>query len=102
MRVVVTGASGQLGRLVAEQLLGRLSPEQVILVTRSPDAVSELAGFGCEVRYGDFDEPQTLEDAFRGGERLLLISTNGIGGRVQQHRAAIDAAERAGIQHVVY
>jgi NAD(P)H dehydrogenase (quinone) len=102
MRVVVSGASGQLGRLVAEQLLGRLAPEEVILVTRTPEALSEFAALGSDVRYGDFNEPTSLEDAFSGGDRLLLISTNTIGRRVEQHRAALRGAERAGVQHVVY
>ena len=102
MRIVVSGASGQLGRLVAEQLLGRLSPEQVILVSRTPEALQELASAGAEVRRGDFDDPASLPAAFSGGNRLLLISTPDIGRRVEQHRAAVDAAAPAGIRHVVY
>jgi NAD(P)H dehydrogenase (quinone) len=102
MRIVVSGASGQLGRLVAEQLLGHLSGEDVILVTRSPETLAELAAIGAEVRRGDFDEPSSLASAFSGGDRLLLISTMDVGRRVEQHRAALDAAARAGIQHVVY
>jgi NAD(P)H dehydrogenase (quinone) len=102
VRVVVSGASGQLGRLVAEQLLGRLTPEHVILVSHTPDALEELAAVGAEVRRGDFDDPASLPSAFSGGDRLLLISTQDIGRRVEQHRAAINAAAPAGIRHVVY
>ena len=102
MRVVISGASGQLGRLVAEQLLGQLSPDDVILVTRTPDALAEYANLGAEVRHGDFDEPDSLPGAFSGGDRLLLISTMDVGRRVHQHRAALEAADRVGIQHVVY
>jgi NAD(P)H dehydrogenase (quinone) len=102
MTVVVSGASGQLGRLVAEQLLGLLSSEEIILVTRTPDLLAEFAALGCDVRYGDFDDPASVEGAFSGGDRLLLISTNAIGRRVQQHRAAFQSAERTGIKHVVY
>jgi NAD(P)H dehydrogenase (quinone) len=102
MRVVVSGASGQLGRLVTEQLLGALPSEEIILVSRVPNAVAEFEALGCEVRYGDFDEPASLKDAFSGGDRLLLISTNSIGRRTMQHRAALHGAEQAGIQHVVY
>jgi NAD(P)H dehydrogenase (quinone) len=102
VKIVVTGASGQLGRLVAEQLLGRLSAEEVILVTRNPDALADFAGLGVSVRYGDFDEPASLDGAFSDGQRLLLISTDTIGRRVEQHRAALECAERAGIEHVVY
>jgi NAD(P)H dehydrogenase (quinone) len=102
MKIVVSGASGQLGRLVAEQLLGHVAPEDVILVTRTPEAVAELGRLGAEVRHGDFDEPGSLADAFAGGERLLLISTMAVGRRVQQCHAALDAAARAGVRHVVY
>jgi NAD(P)H dehydrogenase (quinone) len=100
--VVISGASGQLGRLVAEQLLGQLAPEDVILVSRDPEALAELAALGADVRHGDFDDPASLPDAFAGGDRLLLISTMAVGRRVEQTRAALDAAGQAGIQHVVY
>jgi NAD(P)H dehydrogenase (quinone) len=102
MSVIVTGAAGHLGRLVAEQLLERLAPEQVVLVTRRPEALRELRARGADVRYGDFDDPASLRDAFAGGGRMLLISTDDVGRRVQQHRAAIDAAATAGVRHVVF
>jgi NAD(P)H dehydrogenase (quinone) len=102
VRVVVSGASGQLGRLVAEQLLARLSPGQVILVSHTPEALQELASVGADVRRGDFDDPASLPAAFSGGDRLLLISTQDIGRRVEQHRAALNAAAPAGIRQVVY
>jgi NAD(P)H dehydrogenase (quinone) len=101
-RVIVTGAAGHLGRLVAEQLLERLAPEQLILVTRRPEALSELRARGVDVRYGDFDDPASLRDAFAGGRRMLLIGTDAIGRRAGQHRAAIDAATAAGVGHVVF
>jgi NAD(P)H dehydrogenase (quinone) len=87
---------------VAEQLLGQLAPEDVILVSRDPEALAELAALGADVRHGDFDDPASLPDAFAGGDRLLLISTMAVGRRVEQTRAALDAAGQAGIQHVVY
>jgi NAD(P)H dehydrogenase (quinone) len=102
MTVVVSGASGQLGRLVAEQLLGRLSVEELILVSRNPRDLAEFAERGVDVRWGDFDEPESLAAAFAGGDRLLLISTLAMGRRLDQHRAAIDAAVSAGLDHVVY
>jgi NAD(P)H dehydrogenase (quinone) len=102
VRVIVTGASGQLGRLVTQRLLEHLSPAQIILVTRRPDALAELAERGVEVRRGDFDEPASLVDAFADGDRMLLISTPAIGRRTEQHRAAIDAAAAAGVSHLVY
>jgi NAD(P)H dehydrogenase (quinone) len=100
--LIVTGSAGHLGRLVAEQLLERAEPEDLILVTRTPDALREFRARGAEVRYGDFDEPASLPDAFAGGSRMLLISTDAIGHRVRQHRAAINAAAAAGIDHVVF
>jgi NAD(P)H dehydrogenase (quinone) len=102
MSVIVTGAAGHLGRLVAEQLLERLAPEHVVLVTRRPEALRELRARGAEVRYGDFDDPASLPDAFAGGRRMLLISTDAVGRRVRQHGAAIDAAAAAGVGHVVF
>jgi NAD(P)H dehydrogenase (quinone) len=102
MSVIVTGAAGHLGRLVAEQLLERLEPEQLVLVTRRPEALRELRDRGADVRYGDFDEPASLRDAFAGGRRMLLISTDAVGRRVRQHRAAIDAAAAAGVGRVVF
>jgi NAD(P)H dehydrogenase (quinone) len=102
MTVIVTGAGGHLGRLVAEQLLERLAPEQLVLVTRRPEALREFRARGADVRYGDFDDPASLRDAFAGGRRMLLISTDAVGRRVRQHRAAIDGAVAAGVGHVVF
>src|SRR3954470_20704872 len=102
MSIVVTGAAGQLGRLVAEELLERVPADELVFVTRHPEALENLADRGADVRHGDFDEPQTLAGAFAGGERMLLISTISIGHRVAQHRAVQEAAARAGVGHVVY
>jgi NAD(P)H dehydrogenase (quinone) len=102
VKIVISGAAGQLGRLTAQQLLGHISPDEAILVSRTPDALSEFGILGADVRYGDFDHPASLADAFAGAERLLLISTNEIGRRLDQHRAALEAAERVGVRHVVY
>jgi NAD(P)H dehydrogenase (quinone) len=102
MSVIVTGAAGHLGRLVTDQLLERLAPEQLVLVTRRPEALRELRARGADVRFGDFDDPASLPDAFAGGQRMLLISTDTLGRRVRQHRAAIDAAAAAGVGHVVF
>jgi NAD(P)H dehydrogenase (quinone) len=102
MSLIVTGAAGHLGRLVTEQLLERVPPGDLVLVTRRPDALRELRARGVDVRYGDFDEPASLRDAFAGGRRMLLISTDAVGRRLLQHRAAIDAAAAAGVRHVVF
>jgi NAD(P)H dehydrogenase (quinone) len=102
MSVVVTGASGHLGRLVAEELLERMPPSDLVLVTRHPEAIADLGSRGAAIRHGDFDDPDSLVRAFEGGERMLLISTLAVGRRVPQHRAAIEAASAAGIRHLVY
>lgn len=102
MKIVVTGASGQFGRSVAEKLLARLPAENLILVSRSPEKLAAYAARGCAVRTGDFDDPAGLEDAFAEGDKLLLISGTRVGKRVPQHACAINAAKKAGISHVVY
>jgi NAD(P)H dehydrogenase (quinone) len=101
-RIAITGASGQLGRLVAERVLARCAASEVILATRSPDALADFAARGADVRYADFDEPRSLRAAFAGAERLLLISATDLERRVVQHRAAIEAAEGAGVRSVIY
>jgi NAD(P)H dehydrogenase (quinone) len=102
MSIVITGASGHLGRRVVEEALERVDPSDLILVTRTPGALAEYADRGAEVRKGDFDDPSTLAKTFAGGERLLLISTQEVGARVAQHHAAIDAAIAAGVKLVAY
>jgi NAD(P)H dehydrogenase (quinone) len=102
MSLVITGASGQLARLTANHVARTVSPSDVTLVTRTPDALGDFADRGFVVRYGDFDDPASLRSAFRGGERLLVVSTLVLGTRVPQHRAAIGAAVAAGIGHAAY
>ncbi|MDY7102329.1 MAG: SDR family oxidoreductase [Actinomycetota bacterium] len=102
MSIAVTGASGQLGRLVAVGLLDAVDPSEVVLLTRSPDALADLAERGATVRHADFDDPDGLVDAFAGVERMLLISTDMVGSRLDGHRAAIAAAAKAGVTHVAY
>jgi NAD(P)H dehydrogenase (quinone) len=102
MRLVITGASGKLGRRTAELALERCSPDQLILVTRTPAALDDLAARGVSVRFGDFSAPKGLQAAFAGGDRLLLISTTDLARRSEQHAAAIEAAVAARIAHVIY
>ena len=103
MGIIVTGASGQFGRRAAELLLERVPARELILVTRNPAKLAELAARCASVRRGDFDDPATLPAAFAGGERMLLISTDTVGGgRPAQHCRAIDAAVRAGVRHIAY
>jgi NAD(P)H dehydrogenase (quinone) len=99
--LLVTGASGQLGRRVVEILLDA-EAGPVVAATRSPEKLTALADRGAEIRRADFDDPASLAGAFDGADRLLLVSTDALGHRLQQHRAAIGAAVRAGVKHIVY
>ena len=98
----ITGASGQLGRLVIENLLAKTPPSRLVAAVRQPDKVADLAARGVKVRLADYDRPETLTDAFADVERLLLISSSEVGKRARQHRAVIAAAKRAGIKLIVY
>jgi len=100
---LVTGASGQLGRLVLEHLL-KAGAQKIIATTRSPEKLSDYAARGVEVRKADFNEPSTLPEAFAGAKRILLISTDDFapGKRLETHRAAIAAAVKVSAKHIVY
>jgi NAD(P)H dehydrogenase (quinone) len=100
--IVITGASGKLGRGVVEEALGRVDARELILVTRNPSSLDEYAERGAQVRHGDFTDRATLPGAFAGGKRLLLISTDVVGVRVAHHHAAIDAAVTAGVEFMTY
>lgn len=101
--IAVTGASGHLGRLVVEQLVKVVPAGEIVAVVRTPEKAADLAALGVVVRAGDYTQPQTLAAAFAGVSRLLLVSSNDIGGdRAAQHRAAIDAAKAAGVELVAY
>jgi NAD(P)H dehydrogenase (quinone) len=101
-KLIITGASGQLGRATAMATLAHWPAGDVILVTRRPEAIKDLAALGADVRFGDFDDPASLRNAFVGGKRMLLISATDLERRVGQHQTAIDAAKTAGVQHVIY
>jgi NAD(P)H dehydrogenase (quinone) len=102
MKLVITGASGQLGRRTAELVLATAPPEDLVLTTRTPGALADLTARGVSVRYADFAAPATLPTAFAGGERLLLVSATDLRARTAQHEAAIAAAAAAGVRHVIY
>jgi len=101
-RIAMTGASGRYGRLATARLSALGLARDLILITRTPAKLADCAQAGCEVRYGDFDRPETLRAAVTGADRLLLISGTRVGARVRQHRAAVDAAAMTGVRHVVY
>ena len=102
--LLVTSASGRLGRRVVELLVDSRE-DRLVATTRYPDRLGDLAKRGVIVRRADFDDPRSLAAAFAGADRLLLVSTDAIdapGRRIEQHRAAIDAARAVGAGHVIY
>ncbi|MGE4528531.1 MAG: SDR family oxidoreductase, partial [Rhodospirillaceae bacterium] len=100
--IVVTGASGQLGRLVISNLLKRVPAAEIAAMVRSPEKAADLAALGVTVRRGDYTDPASLDAAFAGVEKLLLISSSEVGQRLPQHRNAIEAAKRAGAKLIAY
>jgi NAD(P)H dehydrogenase (quinone) len=100
--IVVTGASGQLGRLVIAALLKKLPAGEIVAAVRHPEKVADLAARGVQVRPADYDQPASLVAAFKGADKLLLISASEVGRRVPQHRAVIDAAKAAGVGLLAY
>jgi NAD(P)H dehydrogenase (quinone) len=99
----VTGATGALGRLAVDALLRRGIPERnVFALVRDPSRATELADLGVGVREADYDRPDTLRAALDGIERLLFVSGNEMGRRVDQHTAVISAADAADVGHIVY
>lgn len=101
-KIIVTGASGQFGSAAARLLLERIAPEDLVVLSRTPAKLAEFAAAGAEVRYADFDKPETLVAAMAGGERMLLISTARVGTRVGQHTNAAQAAAAAGVRQIAY
>nr|WP_051060683.1 NAD(P)H-binding protein [Nocardiopsis gilva] len=100
--IVVSGASGQLGRRTVELLKERGDASSIVALSRTPEKIADL---GVTARAADFDDPHSLVKAFDGAERLLIISTDqldGEGTRVRQHGNAIEAAAKAGVGHVLY
>lgn len=100
--IVVTGASGQLGRLVIQSLLKTVPAAGIVAAVRQPAAVADLAALGVQVRQADYAQPATLDAAFQGATKVLLISSSALGERVAQHGNVIDAARHAGVALLAY
>lgn len=103
MKLLVTGATGKLGAKVVAELLKTVPASQVAASVRSPEKAEGLRAQGVEVRQGDFDRPETLDAAFGGIDRILIISTDGdTETRIRQHTQAVEAAARAGVGFIAY
>lgn len=100
--IVVTGATGHLGRLVVEGLLEKVPADQVVAAVRTPEKAADLAARGVDVRRADYTDPDSLSTALKDADKVLLVSSSEVGQRVAQHQAVIEAAERAGVRHFVY
>lgn len=100
--IVITGATGQLGRLVIHALLRSVPASGIVAAVRDPGKAADLAAVGVVVRQADYAQPDTLRSAFTGADKLLLISSNAMGQRATQHGAVIDAARQAGVGLVAY
>ncbi|MEZ3500679.1 SDR family oxidoreductase [Pantoea sp. KPR_PJ] len=100
--IAVTGATGQLGRLVIDALLKKVPAEKIIAAVRSPEKAADLAAKGVTVRKADYSQPDTLLSAFGGVEKLLLISSSEVGQREAQHQAVINAARSANVKFIAY
>ncbi|WP_345817021.1 SDR family oxidoreductase (plasmid) [Paraburkholderia sp. PREW-6R] len=100
--IAVTGANGKLGTLVMEGLIKRVPATQIVAAVRDPGKAEGLRALGVQVRKADYDDPQTLINAFTGVEQVLLISAVVPGQRFGQHKSVIDAAKKAGVKLVAY
>ncbi|MEH7097729.1 SDR family oxidoreductase [Neobacillus vireti] len=103
MKLLVTGATGKLGTKVVDTLLKAIPASELAVSVRNPEKAEGLRNRGVEVRQGDFDQPETLDQAFTGIDRLLIISADGDNEtRIRQHTDAVQAAERAGVKFIAY
>ena len=101
--IVVTGATGKLGRHVIAGLLEKIPASEIVAAVRSPQKAEDLAALGVQVREADYTKPETWSSALAGADKALLISGNDLtGDRVAQHQAVIDAAKEAGVKLLAY
>jgi len=102
MTIAVTGATGQLGRLVLEELLASQEPAALVAVVRDGGKAEELRARGAQVRVADYSDPAALAAALAGVDKLLLVSGSEVGSRVAQHANVVNAAKAAGVGFIAY
>jgi NAD(P)H dehydrogenase (quinone) len=100
--ILVTGATGQLGRSVVHQLLKNTSADKIAALVRDEDKAADFKDAGVSIRVGQYDDPVSLEKAMQGIEQVLLIAGTNEERRVQQHQSVVDAAKKAGVQGIAY
>lgn len=100
--IAVTGATGQLGRLVIQALLARTDASNIVALVRSPEKAKHFASLGVSVRQADYNQPETVRSALKGVKKLLLISSSAVGERVSHHQAVIEAAKHADLSLFAY
>lgn len=100
--ILVTGASGQLGALIVDALLERVPAGRIVATARETASLSAFAKRDISVRRADYADPASLDAAFAGVGTVLLVSSNAVGARVEQHRNVIEAAKRAGVGLLAY
>lgn len=100
--IVITGATGNLGQHVIAALLKTVPASQLIAAVRNPAKAASLAAQGVQVRQADYNDGASLDAAFQGASKILLISSSEVGQRAQQHQNVIDAAKRAGVALLAY
>lgn len=101
-RILVTGASGNIGRMTLKHLLKRVSANDLVGLARDPDKATDLAADGIEIRKGDYFDYEGLVRAFEGIDKVMLVSTHAFTDRNTQHANVINAAKQAGVKHIVY
>ena len=100
--IVVTGATGHLGRLVIAGLLKKVPASGIVAAVRNAEKARDIAALGVQVRYADYNQPPMWDAALKGADKVLLISSSELGQRARQHRSVIDAAKRAGVKLLAY
>lgn len=101
-RILVTGATGQLGKEVIQQLISRGSSNSIAALARDPEKVSDLKEKGVEIRIADYDSYESLVAAFQGVDKLYFVSGNDINNRLEQHKNVVKAAKEAKVGHIFY